>query len=200
MSPQILLVKYSKKSEKLFLELLQHSNSIENDVALETLKQIGPIEPSSEGVTSLPLKGPLILMMPTSVKYISEEISIPGDTVETIENFAIRKTVEHFDGSTIRAARVLGISQRKIQAKLKQWRKEEAELERKKSNLEEFQTLCPYCHSICCCETSQSVDGNLEQCAPYTCDSCGAREIGLENPTGLEGIERKTGWYRGPIQ
>lgn len=43
---------------------------------------------------------------------------IPGSTLEVIERYAILRTLEHFAGSTARAATMLGISARKIQYKL----------------------------------------------------------------------------------
>jgi DNA-binding NtrC family response regulator len=46
---------------------------------------------------------------------------IPGSTLEELERYAILKTIESVDGSTSRAAEVLGISVRKIQYKLQEY-------------------------------------------------------------------------------
>lgn len=51
----------------------------------------------------------------------SRGIQIPGSTLEEIENFAIRKTLELTGGSTSKAADVLGISVRKVQYKLHEY-------------------------------------------------------------------------------
>ena len=46
---------------------------------------------------------------------------IPGSSLEEIERFAILKTLESMNGSTSKAAKILGISSRKIQYKLHQY-------------------------------------------------------------------------------
>jgi two-component system NtrC family response regulator/two-component system response regulator HydG len=46
---------------------------------------------------------------------------IPGATMDEIEREAILRTLEMVDGSTSRAAEVLGISVRKIQYRLKEY-------------------------------------------------------------------------------
>ncbi|MDX2019547.1 MAG: sigma-54 dependent transcriptional regulator [Deltaproteobacteria bacterium] len=51
----------------------------------------------------------------------SRGIQIPGSTLEEIENYAIRKTLELTGGSTSKAADVLGISVRKVQYKLHEY-------------------------------------------------------------------------------
>jgi DNA-binding NtrC family response regulator len=48
-------------------------------------------------------------------------ISIPGSTLDDIEKEAILRTLEAVNGSTSRAAEMLGISPRKIQYKLKEY-------------------------------------------------------------------------------
>jgi two-component system NtrC family response regulator len=50
----------------------------------------------------------------------------PGATIQEIEREAIMRTLEAVDGSTSRAAQVLNMSVRKIQYKLKEYRKEAA--------------------------------------------------------------------------
>jgi DNA-binding NtrC family response regulator len=47
---------------------------------------------------------------------------IPGATLDEIEREAILRTLEEVGGSTARAAQILGISVRKIQYKLKEYR------------------------------------------------------------------------------
>ncbi len=54
----------------------------------------------------------------------NEEIRIPGSTLEDIERYAILQTYEAAGGSTSETADVLGISVRKVQYKLKAYRKE----------------------------------------------------------------------------
>ncbi len=46
---------------------------------------------------------------------------VPGATLAELERYAIRKTLEHTGGSTSRAAKILGISSRKIQYKLHEY-------------------------------------------------------------------------------
>jgi DNA-binding NtrC family response regulator len=59
---------------------------------------------------------------PHIVPSRTEAIRIPGSTLEEIENHAIKKTLEAVGGSTSRAAEMLGISVRKIQYKLHEYR------------------------------------------------------------------------------
>jgi DNA-binding NtrC family response regulator len=46
---------------------------------------------------------------------------IPGITMSELERMAILRTLDAVDGSTARAAEILGISQRKIQYRVKEW-------------------------------------------------------------------------------
>ena len=46
---------------------------------------------------------------------------IPGITMAELERIAILRTLDAVDGSTARAAEILGISQRKIQYRVKEW-------------------------------------------------------------------------------
>jgi DNA-binding NtrC family response regulator len=46
---------------------------------------------------------------------------IPGITMSELERIAILRTLDAVDGSTARAAEILGISQRKIQYRVKEW-------------------------------------------------------------------------------
>jgi hypothetical protein len=53
------------------------------------------------------------------------EVRIPGNTIQEIERYAIIETLKAVDGSTSRAAKMLGMSVRKIQYKLRSWRNEQ---------------------------------------------------------------------------
>jgi DNA-binding NtrC family response regulator len=57
---------------------------------------------------------------------------IPGATLETLEKYAILKTLEHTGGSTSKAADILGVSARKIQYKLHEY--QETNPRQKKKN------------------------------------------------------------------
>jgi two-component system response regulator HydG len=50
---------------------------------------------------------------------------IPGSSLRDIERYAILRTLEHVGGSTSKAARILGISPRKIQYRLNEYRESE---------------------------------------------------------------------------
>ena len=52
----------------------------------------------------------------------SDEIRIPGSSLEDIERFAILKTYEAAGGNSAETSRILGISVRKVQYKLKEYR------------------------------------------------------------------------------
>lgn len=54
------------------------------------------------------------------------EIRIPGSTIQELERHAILETLKAVEGSTTRAAKMLGISVRKIQYRLREWRSEPA--------------------------------------------------------------------------
>ena len=45
----------------------------------------------------------------------------PGSTMSELERIPILRTLDAVDGSTARAAEILGISQRKIQYRVKEW-------------------------------------------------------------------------------
>lgn len=53
-------------------------------------------------------------------------VRVPGSRLEAIEREAILKTLESVEGSTARAARILGISPRKIQYRIKEYHKDTA--------------------------------------------------------------------------
>ena len=57
-----------------------------------------------------------------SKKNTPQTPSIPGSSLEEIEKYAIEKTLEMVGGSTKKASQILGISKRKIQYKMKQYR------------------------------------------------------------------------------
>jgi DNA-binding NtrC family response regulator len=98
------------------LELLQsHSwpgnvreleNVVERAVVLTTEAWVSPadVQPALEGQHETPT-----------------EAQIPGSTLAEIERQAILKTLEAVRGSTSKAARMLGISQRKIQYRLREY-------------------------------------------------------------------------------
>jgi DNA-binding NtrC family response regulator len=52
---------------------------------------------------------------------VGAEVQIPGSTLDSIERYAITKTLEATAGSTSRAAEILGISIRKVQYKLHEY-------------------------------------------------------------------------------
>ncbi len=58
--------------------------------------------------------------------------AIPGASLEAIERYAIEATLAACDGSTSRAAKVLGISVRTIQYKKQRWALEDNALEIKR--------------------------------------------------------------------
>jgi DNA-binding NtrC family response regulator len=51
--------------------------------------------------------------------------TVPGASLRELERFAILQTLEHVGGSTSKAARILGISPRKIQYRLNEYREED---------------------------------------------------------------------------
>jgi DNA-binding NtrC family response regulator len=48
--------------------------------------------------------------------------TIPGASLRELERYAILRTLEHVGGSTSKAAKILGISPRKIQYRLNEYR------------------------------------------------------------------------------
>ena len=52
--------------------------------------------------------------------------TVPGASLRELERYAILQTLEHVGGSTSKAARILGISPRKIQYRLNEYREEDA--------------------------------------------------------------------------
>ena len=62
----------------------------------------------------------------TSGRSSDEMPHVPGASLRELERFAILKTLEHVGGSTSKAARILGISPRKIQYRLNEYREEDA--------------------------------------------------------------------------
>lgn len=64
-----------------------------------------------------------------------------------------------------------------------------------------YQEECPYCNAPCECEWVD-VGVGLQQCGPYHCDQCGAREMGTDSYEGknknkANPEEIRIGWYRG---
>jgi two-component system response regulator HydG len=62
----------------------------------------------------------------SSGRSSDEMPQVPGASLRELERFAILKTLEHVGGSTSKAARILGISPRKIQYRLNEYREEDA--------------------------------------------------------------------------
>ncbi len=60
---------------------------------------------------------------------VSGEIKIPGATLEQLEKVAILKTYEQCQGNSLQTAKLLGISQRKVQYRLRQYREQGESLE-----------------------------------------------------------------------
>lgn len=62
------------------------------------------------------------------------EITIPGSTLGEIEKMAILRSLEAAGGSTGKAAKMLGISVRKIQYRLREWKESSPDLFRRQGN------------------------------------------------------------------
>ena len=65
------------------------------------------------------------MLLGHDAEYLSGrfEMATGGGTFHEIERAAILRTLEAVDGSTVRAAAILGISLRKIQYRLRKYRK-----------------------------------------------------------------------------
>lgn len=92
--------------------ITQLENCIERAVVLARGEEIEPRELPRE--------------LMTSGRGGDELPSVPGASLRELERFAILKTLEHVGGSTSKAARILGISPRKIQYRLNEYREEDA--------------------------------------------------------------------------
>jgi DNA-binding NtrC family response regulator len=90
----------------------QLENCIERAVVLSRGDEIEPRELPRE--------------LMTSGRSSEEMPHVPGASLRELERFAILKTLEHVGGSTSKAARILGISPRKIQYRLNEYREEDA--------------------------------------------------------------------------
>lgn len=62
------------------------------------------------------------------------DVSIPGSTLGEIEKMAILRSLEAAGGSTGKAAKMLGISVRKIQYRLREWKESSPDLFRRQGN------------------------------------------------------------------
>ncbi|NJK89684.1 MAG: hypothetical protein HC923_09955 [Myxococcales bacterium] len=62
------------------------------------------------------------------------EVSIPGSTLDEIEKLAILRSLEAAGGSTGKAAKMLGISVRKIQYRLREWKEASPDLFHRQGN------------------------------------------------------------------
>jgi two-component system response regulator HydG len=92
--------------------ITQLENCIERAVVLARGEEIEPRELPRELMTS---------------GRSGEDIpTVPGASLRELERYAILKTLEHVGGSTSKAARILGISPRKIQYRLNEYREEDA--------------------------------------------------------------------------
>jgi DNA-binding NtrC family response regulator len=92
--------------------ITQLENCIERAVVLARGEEVEPRELPRELMSS----GRAGAEMPT----------VPGASLRELERYAILKTLEHVGGSTSKAARILGISPRKIQYRLNEYREEDA--------------------------------------------------------------------------
>ncbi len=92
--------------------ITQLENCIERAVVLARSEEIEPRELPRE------------LMI--SGRSGDELPQVPGASLRELERYAILKTLEHVGGSTSKAARILGISPRKIQYRLNEYREEDA--------------------------------------------------------------------------
>ncbi|NVB37764.1 sigma-54-dependent Fis family transcriptional regulator [Pseudenhygromyxa sp. WMMC2535] len=91
--------------------ITQLENCIERAVVLARGDEIEPRELPRE--------------LMTSGRTGDEMPQVPGASLRELERFAILKTLEHVGGSTSKAARILGISPRKIQYRLNEYREED---------------------------------------------------------------------------
>jgi len=64
----------------------------------------------------------------------SGALNIPGSTLDEIEKEAILRSLDASGGSTGKAAKMLGISVRKIQYRLREWQQDSPELFQRKGN------------------------------------------------------------------
>jgi two-component system response regulator HydG len=92
--------------------ITQLENCIEHAVVLARGEEIEPRELPRE--------------LMSSGRSVDEIPSVPGASLRELERYAILKTLEHVGGSTSKAARILGISPRKIQYRLNEYREEDA--------------------------------------------------------------------------
>jgi DNA-binding NtrC family response regulator len=92
--------------------ITQLENCIERAVVLARGEEIEPRELPRE--------------LMTSGRSGDEIPTVPGASLRELERYAILKTLEHVGGSTSKAARILGISPRKIQYRLNEYREEDA--------------------------------------------------------------------------
>jgi DNA-binding NtrC family response regulator len=92
--------------------ITQLENCIERAVVLARAEEIEPRELPRE--------------LMSSGRSGDEIPTVPGASLRELERYAILKTLEHVGGSTSKAARILGISPRKIQYRLNEYREEDA--------------------------------------------------------------------------
>ena len=92
--------------------ITQLENCIERAVVLSRGEEIEPRELPRE--------------LMSSGRSSDEMPMVPGASLRELERYAILKTLENVGGSTSKAARILGISPRKIQYRLNEYREEDA--------------------------------------------------------------------------
>lgn len=117
------LKKFSKENDKDILGF--SDNAISSLLAYHWPGNVRELENSIERAVVL-TQGRLIkeehLPPHLSKSNTPQTPSIPGSTLEEIEKYTIEKTLEMVGGSTKKASQILGISKRKIQYKMKQYR------------------------------------------------------------------------------
>jgi two-component system response regulator HydG len=73
----------------------------------------------------------------TARRPTDEMPQVPGSTLRELERYAILRTLEHVGGSTSKAAKILGISPRKIQYRLNEYREADAAAARGRPSADE---------------------------------------------------------------
>lgn len=79
-----------------------------------------------EALAGLAAPSPQAEDAPLALLALRSGPAIPGSSLQAIEQFAMRQTLEHVGGSTCEAAKILGISQRTLQQRIRAQRGEAA--------------------------------------------------------------------------
>jgi two-component system response regulator HydG len=77
----------------------------------------------------------------TARRPTDEMPQVPGSTLRELERYAILRTLEHVGGSTSKAAKILGISPRKIQYRLNEYREADAAAARVRPGSDETSSM-----------------------------------------------------------